>query len=634
SQYGSDAIAGVINIILKGYGLENQLSVTYGKMKAGDGATKDLSLFYSIPLEYDGFFNITAEYRDKEQTNRAGADKRDQYADGDPRNDLADPVNLRYGNPDTKDLLLALNSEIVSDSGGVYYLHGIYNHRKSEAGAYVRRPVDARNNTTIYPDGFLPLIAPKIEDYSLSVGFKDVLTNDIKYDLSYTHGYNDYHFFVQNSVNHSLGDTSPTSFDSGGTSSAQNVINLDVSKQYDALFVGTGVEYRDENYKIYAGEQASYSLGSASTIAGAQGFPGFQPSNEVEVNRHNIGIYLDSKYKFDNSMILGVASRYENYSDFGDTFNAKISATYKPIEKLLLRTNLSTGFRAPSLTQSYYTSTTSQVIFDDQVHQSGTFGVDNPVAQALGAVPLKPEKSKHFTAGYIYQANADLSFSADYFYTKIDDRIILSDNISESYSAEVKEILNNNGVTLARYFTNAISTKTDGVDLRLNYKTKFTNGSRLTTQLSYHSNRTKITKINTAPSILGTDGESIIIGEAAKNTITMGQPQDNIKIYSRYEYNNFATTLNINRYGSYSSTLSGEVDDFTPKWITDLEVNYTFNENFHVAIGAENLFDIYPDKFPNYPSPHVSASGMLQYPEFSPFGFNGAFYYFRLGVSF
>ncbi|MBT8343418.1 MAG: TonB-dependent receptor plug domain-containing protein, partial [Sulfurovum sp.] len=229
SQYGSDAIAGVINIILKGYGLENQLSVTYGKMKAGDGATKDISLFYSIPLEYDGFFNITAEYRDKEQTNRAGADKRDQYTDGDPRNNLEDPVNLHYGNPDAKDLLLALNSEIVSDSGGIYYLHGIYNNRKSEAGAYVRRPVDTRNNTTIYPDGFLPLITPKIEDYSLSVGFKDVVANDINYDLSYTHGHNDYHFYVKNTLNHSLGDTSPTSFDSGGTSSTQNVINLDIS---------------------------------------------------------------------------------------------------------------------------------------------------------------------------------------------------------------------------------------------------------------------------------------------------------------------------------------------------------------------------------------------------------------------
>jgi len=633
AQYGSDAIAGVINVILKGYGHDNEATVSYGKRKLNDGETKQPDIFYSIPLKYDGFFNITGEFRDKAQTNRAGADSRDQYPGGDPRNDLPDPVNMHYGDTDTKDMLLMLNREVVTKMGMTLYMHGLYNDRDSEAAAFVRRPVDPRNNTNIYPDGFLPIIAPEIKDYSFSVGAKDILKNSVKWDLSYTHGFNDYHFFVNDSLNHSLGDASQTSFDSGGTSYRQEVANLNISKKFDSLFLAAGVEYRKENYRIYAGEEASYSMGGSSTIAGAQGFPGFQPSNVVDANRNNFGAYVDANYELNKKLTFGLASRYENYSDFGSNIDGKLSVTYKPVESVLFRSNVSSGFRAPSLTQSYYTSTTTAKIGVD-FYEAGTFAVNHDVARALGAVDLKPEKSKHLSAGIVYSPNSNFSFSADVFYTAIDDRIMLSSNIKGSVSADVQTILDAHNVSVARFFTNAISTETTGVDLRLKYRHKFKNSSILKSILSYHADKTIITGVNTAPSILGTNGEDIIVDDLTRRTIESGQPQDNIQLYNQLKYHDFTYLLNINRYGGYESVWGSTAFDFKKKWVVDMEASYSFKKRFTIAFGAENIFDMYPDKWGDTGSAFGDENGIIPYSQYSPFGYNGAFYYTRLSVKF
>jgi len=633
AQYGSDAIAGVINIILKGYGYKSKASATYGETKEKDGALKRTDLFYSIPLDYDGFFNITAEYRDRGATNRAGPDTREQYPTGDPRNDLPSSVNMIYGDADTQDKLLAINSEVIAKSGLVFYYSGLYNSRDSEAGAFVRRPQDSRNNTNIYPDGFLPMIAPEIEDYSFTLGTKNILNNGIKFDLSYTNGFNDFHFFVNNSHNDSLGDDSPTSFDSGGTSYRQQIINLDLSKKIDSLFLAAGIELKNENYEIYKGEEASYVLGTFSSSAGAQGFPGFQPTNEVNEDRNSVATYLDTRYNYSKNTTFGLASRFENYSDFGSTFNNKLYFTHKPIDSIFLRATTSTGFRAPSLSQSYYTSTTTQVS-GTTTYQSGTFAVNHPVSKSLGAVDLKPEKSKHISAGFVYQPNSDFSFSADYFYVKIDDRIMLSSNIKEGVSDEVKTILNNYKVTSARYFTNAVNTKTDGVDLRLNYKNRFDNDSVLKTSLSYQYNSTKVKSINTAPSILGEDGQDIIVDSSTIISIENAQPKNSIKFYNQYSYNAYKVMLNLNRFGNFQSVLFGDTYEFDAKWTTDLEVSYKVNNSLHIAIGSENIFDVYPDKWKNTGSSITDEDKIFQYAQFSPFGYNGAFYYIRVGITF
>ncbi|PNV82794.1 MAG: TonB-dependent receptor [Sulfurimonas sp.] len=631
AQYGSDAIAGVINIILKGFGYENEANVRYGKTSEGDGALKQGDFFYSIPLEYDGFFNISGEVRDRASTNRAGADVRDQYPTGDVRNELPDPINTHYGDPDTLDKILVFNSEIVMKNGTLFYLHGLHNKRESEAGAFFRLPKDTANNVNIYPDGFLPMIAPKIEDYSFTVGSKGVLGRNFSWDASYTRVYNDFHFFVENTHNDSLGDGSATSFDSGETKYTQDIFNLDFSTNIDKFIVAFGAEFRMENYRIYSGKESSYMLGDASSLAGAQGFPGFQPQNETDESRENGAFYLDLKYSPIKNLTLGAASRYEKYSDFGATWDQKISAAYKPTQTVMLRSSASTGFRAPSLTQSHYTHTV-MATSGGEIVQKGTFATDHPLSVALGSTPLDAEKSKHFSGGVVYTPISDLSLSLEYFYTKIDDRIMLSRNISYNESTALTPIFELYGVQQARYFTNALDTKTQGIDLRINHKHKFEDGSFLKTGLAYHKDVTKV--IGAKDSFL-TSGE---LGEKslfeAKAALEKSQPEDDVKIWVQYFLNKYTFALNLNRYGSYEHLFNATENKFGAKWVTDTEISYEFSKSFNIALGAENLFNVYPDKWPQTFNALVGEDSIIQYSQYSPFGVNGAFYYLRVGIKF
>ncbi|MBN2824840.1 MAG: TonB-dependent receptor, partial [Campylobacterales bacterium] len=321
--------------------------------------------------------------------------------------------------------------------------------------------------------------------------------------------------------------------------------------------------------------------------------------------------------------------RYENYSDFGDTFDGKFSALYKPTTSLIFRGSLNTGFRAPTLTQSYFTSTTTEYI-ETRLNQIGTFAVISPVARDLGAVDLKPEISKHYTLGFVYQPSSNFSFSADYFYTAIDDRILLTSNISGDVSPQVQAILDSYNVTQARYFTNAVSTKTDGLDIRLNYKHHFKNNIMLKANLAYHYNHTKITQINTAPSILGAAGEDILIDTITKERITSGQPKDSIGLYTQLSYEAYTFTLNLKRFGEFAAVLENNLYHFDPKWVTDMELSYKINDTFSVALGAKNLFDVYPDTWGNTGSDFYSSNGVFKYPVESPFGFNGGSYYVKI----
>ncbi|TKI70403.1 TonB-dependent receptor [Sulfurimonas crateris] len=620
AQYGSDAIAGVINIILKGFAYESEANLRYGETSKGDGALKQSDFFYSIPLEYDGFFNISGEIRDRASTNRAGADSRDNYI-----------VNTHYGDPDTLDKILAINGEVVMKNGNIVYMHGLYNKRESEAGAFYRLEGDAANNINIYPDGFLPMIAPKIEDYSFTIGSKGVMGRDLSWDASYTRGYNDFHFFVYNTHNDSLGESSPTSFDSGGTKYTQDILNLDFSTKVKELTVAFGAEFKMENYRIYSGEEGSYILGSASTLAGAQGFPGFQPQNETDKSRKNGALYLDLKYNSTKDLTFGAASRYEKNSDFGATWDQKISATYKPTQSTMLRSSASTGFRAPSLTQSYYTHTVMATSGIDIV-QKGTFATDHPLSVALGATPLDAEKSTHFSAGLVYAPTSDFSLSLDYFYTKIDDRIMLSRNISFDEDASLTPIFNLYGVQQARYFTNALDTETDGFDLRMSYKHQFKNSSNLKTGLSYHRNSTKVVGAKDSFLTSGIIGATSLA--EAKAVIEKSQPNDDLKIWAQYFLKNYAFALNLNRYGSYEHLFAGETNKFGAKWTTDAEISYEISKKLNFAIGAENLFDVYPDKWSDTYNPLIGEDSIIQYSQYSPFGVNGAFYYVRVGVKF
>ncbi|MCF8167669.1 MAG: TonB-dependent receptor [Rhodoferax sp.] len=618
AQYGSDAIAGIINIILKGYGHRSSVSASYGRTTAGDGAVRQVDGFYALPLKNDGFINLSAENRDRERTNRAGPDPR-----------FSNRINHFIGETAAQDGQLSVNAELPTESL-TFYAHGLLDRRSSSASALYRLPTDARNNTVLYPNGFLPMIEPKISDYSFSAGVRGVSANDVRWDLSLTRGANDFHFYVANSHNDSLGNSSPTSFDSGATTYTQNILNWDLVKKYGALNLAGGAELRQENYQISRGEVASYVLGTVSNISGAQGFPGFMPQNEVSADRSNRALYLDARYDVSRTLSVEGATRYENYSDFGANLDKKLALAYRPHEDLLLRASASTGFRAPSLSQAYYTSTVSTLNGTDlSFRQAGTFAVNHPVSIALGAKALRPETSHHQTLGLVYQPTSDFSVSADFFAADIADRIMLTGTILETVSPQAKAILAQYGVQSARYFTNAIATETKGLDLRLNYKHTFENRSKLKMVASYHRDQTTITDVYPLASILGNQTQTAVLNDSSRSLIETVQPADGIKLWTQVESGNWRSTLNLNRVGSYYY-VTGE--SFGAKLTADLDLAWQMNKSVEIAIGGNNIFDLLPDKWPAGTSLYSSGNGIVQYPAVSPTGYNGAFFYLRLSL--
>jgi len=625
AQYGSDAIAGIINIILKGFGASSGAAVSYGQTSQGDGIVRQTELFKATPLAEDGFVNLTAELRDRGATNRAGADARDNHR-----------VNIHFGDAHTQDALLVLHAEVPRGDIS-WYAHGAIDRRRSSAGAFFRSATDDRNLSSLYPDGFLPLIEPRIVDLSVSTGLRGILATGIQWDLSYTQGHNDYHFYVNNSLNRSLGTASPTGFDSGATQYTQQILNLDLSKKIGPHQLAGGLEFRQERYRISRGDEASYILGpEASWYPGAQGFGGFMPENEVDAKRHNLAAYLDLKYELRDWVTLDGAVRAENYSDFGATLDGKLAVRLRPSENWLLRGSASSGFRAPSLTQSNFT-TTATIRDGNELLQFGTFGVDQPVARALGATALKPEKSQHMTLGMAYQPSACLSLSADAFLTTIADRIMPTGYIAAwnlaSLSPAAVDILRQAHVDGAVYFTNAVSTRTHGFDLRLDYKHELSEARKLKLAAAYHHNTTRITQVNAAPSILGVDMTDLVLDANTRVTMEQGQPQDTLKLWGKYETPRYELVFNLNRFGSFRSTTDIPVD-FSPQWTLDAQWTYRLANHMRITVGGQNLFDTLPDEWGSTDDRVIGSGKIIRYSQYAPQGYNGRYVYLRFGMDF
>lgn len=628
AQYGSDAIAGIINIILKGYGQRSQANLTYGSTHAGDGITRQGDLFYSLPLAGDGFVNLTAEWRDRGSTNRAGPDAQD-----------GGRINTHFGDPHTQDALFALNAEVPRGDTTLYF-HGLYDNRNSSAGAFYRGADDDRNNPAIYPNGFLPLIEPKILDFSVTAGLKGTLDDGTRWDLSYTHGQNDYHFYVNHSLNTSLGNASPTSFDSGATRYTQQIVNFDLSKKIGRHTLAGGYEFRQEHYRILAGEPASYMLGPENNYAyGAQGFPGFSPENAVSAGRQAHALYGDLKLGLSERLMLDTAARAEHYSDFGSTLNGKLALRYRANDDLLLRASTSTGFRAPSLSQSHFSYTGSYRNSSDEAAQFwGNYAVDHPVARALGATDLKPEKSNHMTLGMVYQPSSQLTASADYFITDIADRIMPTGYIAgwnmASLSPQAVAILAQNNIDGAVYFTNAISTRTQGYDLRLDYKYNFEHGAKLKLVAAYQHSKTHITHVNQAPGVLGVQMTDLILDPFTRVLIESAQPADSFKLWSKYTVGDYGVVMNLNRFGSFSSVKGYDKVSFAAKWTLDTELSYRMVKDVTLAFGVVNLFNAKPNEWGQTDDSLVGSGKVIRYSQYAPFGYNGAYYYLRVGVAF
>ena len=598
AQYGSDAIAGVINIILKGSGHTNTIAVQSGKRDAGDGEKSDLSAFVSIPLQYDGFLNLTAATTQAKQTQRAGADRR-----------LTPPeVKTHYGLPDAQNYQFILNGELPFQNGTAVYSNLLLSKRTSEASAFFRAPESSR---AFNQDGFLPVIQGDIEDYSLNFGLKGELPYDIHYDISQIIGANTFIFHVNESMNYSLGAVSPTSFYNGKLFTQEATTNLDLKRHFEnGLDLSLGGEYRAEKYTISAGDTASY------TGTGSQGFAGFQPRNATDTSRDSYALYLDGVWNFTSQLSTELAGRYERYSDFGTTTNVKLAGHYKLSNPFSLRASVSTGFRAPSLAQSNYSLTSSYINSDGVLSTQGTFKTSDPEAVSQGATPLKPEQSEHLSVGAVYQL--DYAYiMVDYFYTKVNDKIMLSDNLPVTIG----------NITAVRFFTNAIDTKTQGIDLKAVYNNAFEYNQKLDISLWYHYDITTITKIN-SPYV--TEQNSLAQLDAIENS----QPNDSQRLLLNYKKDAYNVALNLSRFGSFSQVVSGKSREFDPIITTDVQFTYSLKKYLHLSLGGNNIFNAMPNKWKDLSGVGLGYDGIVPYSEYSPTGFSGAFYYLKASVKF
>jgi iron complex outermembrane recepter protein len=700
SQYGSDAIAGVINIQLK-KSIGGRAQATFGKYitemedvgqvdtvslttglsdnpvitytgedrKRRDGDTYTFASNFGLPLGDNGYVNLTAEYKDRSPTNRSGPDIRRNYFNaGDPLEATFNRYAHRYGDGVSQDLNFFVNGGIEFSESAEFYTFGSYGIRKGNGAGFYRRSADVRNrdwaaSTTtfvpIYADGFLPLIASEIVDISAAAGLRGAMSG-WDYDLSVVYGSNRLDYNIENTVNTSLGGTvSARQFDAGGLRSSQTSINLDMRRDLDigigqSVSLAVGGEYRNENYKIVPGELQSYVNGPFSAApynaaGGAQVFPGFRPANATDVSRDSFAGYVELDADLSDSLTMQLAGRYEHFSDFGDTINGKAAARYEIVDGVALRGSISTGFRAPSLAQQSFATTSTNNVGGVLI-EVGTFPVSSPVAVALGAQPLTPEKSVNLGGGVTFTPISGLSITADYYNIKINDRITLTENLQ---GTDVLALLTSAGVTgvsSARFFINGIDTRTTGLDIVASYRVPEFGLGKFRVSVGYNLNNTKITDRRV---FSGFTAQRLFARQESYR-LTDGQPKNKLNATLDWDYNNLGMTLRTNRYGevflpSGFSTAANNSniaigpgivpgDIFlSPKWITDLEFRFKPVESVSIAFGANNVLDVYPDRLPFGTVDGVNYglnNSFLPYSSQSPFGFSGRFLYGRVSIDF
>jgi iron complex outermembrane receptor protein len=643
--YGSDAIAGVINIQLRQADHGGGASVTYGKYVTGfdgfvggkrdihDGATTTIDGWQGFQLGSDGFLTLSAEYLDRSHTNRS---------DVDPRFNLG--VTSRFGDGDVHQSTVYLNAGKPLGDGWEAFAWAGGQQRHTETAATFRTPTDpTKNIPSVYPNGFVPHISSHSDDYTVGVALKGDDLAGWHSNFSINYGWNQIHYDTVNTLNASLGPTSPHSFYAGKMTYGQLVGNADFNRDFDVgmagpLNVAFGAELRDERFKIGEGEPGSYIRGPFTTLGiGAQGFPGFLPSNAVNKDRTNEGIYIALEGKVLQQLTLSGALRGEHYSDFGENASGKLSFRYEFTPSFALRGSAESGFRAPGLQQEYFTSTAS--LFVDNVQfDAGTFPSTSRTGLALGGEPLKPEKSGNYSLGAVFQTGG-FALTVDGYQIDVKDRIVLSETLTGSSTAPAGsnarvlfDLLSPFGATAARFFLNGVDTKTRGVDIVATYRLDPQPWGALHLTASGNVNDFEVTRTPaTKQTVLPTPVS--LFARQAVYRFERGTPKYKLGFQGDWSLDNWGATARATYYGdvlSPGTTDTGASDVHTgAQTIVDLEGRYTLPHGVTLAVGADNLFDVYPKQIPV----SLDTTGAAPWSSFSPFGFNGRFVYGRLSVN-
>jgi iron complex outermembrane receptor protein len=668
AQYGSDAIAGVVNVRLRTDRTGGEGTVTYGahvteydllndKAPAGatwtgpdsrkrtDGQTTTVSAWKGLPLGESGYMTIAAEYKNQEHTERSGYDMRQLYAkvNGayDPRELTINRFDAWYGDPEMQQKTVFVNAGGNLTPDVKIYGWSSYQLRDARSAGYFRMPQDSRNVRSIYPDGFLPIIAPTVEDFSAAAGMSWSV-GDWDLDTSLVYGQNGMNYDIENTLNASIGPTSKTSFDSGGFSYNQLVYNLTGVRKFDVgglaspLNVAVGTEARREGYELHAGEPDSWRNGGVilpsgvPAASGAQVFPGFRPANASKKSRTAIGVFVDVEANITDQLLASAALREEHYNDFGSNLSGKLTGRFDFTKNFALRGSVQNGFRAPSLQQQSFTSTSTNFI-NGIPYEITTFTPNDPVAVALGAKPLKAEKSTNYSLGAVMRLDP-VSLTVDAYRINVRDRIVLSENLT---SAAVRNYIVSQGFTGiggGRFFINGVDTKTEGVDVVASMPWNAGAAGRFDFTLAGNVNHTKVNKVPTTAQLAALNPAPVLFDRFNVLTLEQGQPKNKITASANWKLDQWGMTARATRYGKVLSPGTTPAFDFTlnPHTIVDLEARYTFNRQLTLALGADNLFDQYSETLP----PALNTTSNTPFSNYTPFGNNGRYVYARATYSF
>jgi iron complex outermembrane receptor protein len=656
AQYGSDAIAGVINIVLKQQTSDTQLSGTIGGTTEGGGQLYSGSANTGWAIGDGGYVNLTVEGRHRGETNRAGVDS---LRVDPPR------VTQRIGDSLAKDQYFWWNSAIPAGHDGEFYTFGGLSHRTGDSAGFFRSAGDGRNVPAVYPNGFLPNIRTTVKDASLALGYRRDLANQWKFDVSVNHGRSELDFHEKESINVSywyepkpgggIYAESPLEADTGALKFNQTTVNADLRGPLaigsQQISFATGFEYRRDAYAIDAGDPVSYQYGrtnnpavvirdqtGAAAASGTQGFPGYTPGTAVDDGRHNIALYADLEHKLTNELLLGAAVRWEKYSDFGSTTTGKLSLRYDPTKTVGLRGTVSTGFRAPSVQQKFYSSVSTNLNAAGVLTETLTAREGSAVTKAFGIPNLKQETSKNASVGIVLRPASNFSLTADLWRIDIDNRIVFSSNIAPESGAcataaacPIKAILDPLKVGQAQFFTNAIDTQTRGLDIVAEHTTRWP-GSTLVLSGQLDFNRTTVAgRHSDSPVLTGTQ----LFDDSQVTLIERGQPRQHHVLSADYTTGAWNGNLRANYYGEVQGQgfTAPFVQTWDAKWIFDATLRYNFNKRTSLTLGSNNLFNTFPTKWDPVKAAPFPQLGFTYCWETCPFGINGRSWYARVDVA-
>ena len=681
AQYGSDAIAGVVNVVLKDGEIPPFINTQFGRHMTAD-YDDDGTLFSGnggVGFNLGrGSLGIFAEYRNRRETNRAGADNTDQIVPGDAdqvdedgkvtqKNNPVEQPNHHWGDGIARDVLTMANLRLPLGSGQTeLYAFGGYSDRFGTGNGYRRVGLDSRNWPEIYPLGYLPQFEGKVTDWSAAAGLRG-LAGAWNWDGGLSYGYDNFDYDLTNTMNVSLGPCLEVACAPGedgvlGTSDDPGIpnqteiyagslrlneltANLNFARPLsiglaNPLNLALGAQFRREEYEIVAGEPASYIQGyhpdrnGDFAPAGSQVFAGFQPGFAGSHDRTNLGAYLDLESELSDGFLASVAGRFESYSDFGERLTGKLALRWQPTAQWTFRAAGSTGFRAPALAQSFYASIVTNFAADPVTgdlapYEVGIFPVDHPASRALGAEPLRDETSVNLSGGLALSPSEAVTITADLFYIKVNDRILLTNELAGD---DVEAILASAGIDAraARYFTNALDTETKGVDVTARWTGLLSDGQLLDINGYVNFTRNRIVRIRVPDEILATDATFFDpYLEGGTVAIEHERPEWRAGISGLYTATRFDAGAKLSYYGSFESALYGYAEStlqkFGGKLLTDIEAGYRVIPSLRFALGARNLFDTYPDRLSV-----DNGFGLFLHPPGSPFGYNGRFIYARL----